>query len=198
MSHPKVILYAGLPGAGKTSAAEIGHRLVGGTLASMGDALREAYYEETNGPEDSQSIGEYATRLREESGPAAIVKWMVSRWRAEEDRGRVMSYPVHIDGVRSPEEVEVFEDHFGNVSVVYLSAGFEVRLPRLNDRGRDGEDAFSHNDLFERDTRELSWGVGDLLLLDQTYRMDNGHTARTLENRLRTYFFNIHDFSPRE
>jgi dephospho-CoA kinase len=69
-----------------------------------------------------------------------------------------------VDGCRRMDEIRSFRSLGGDVSIVAVHASPEVRYERLVKRGRD--DAPHNTDEFdERDKRELSWGVGEVLAL---------------------------------
>ena len=65
-----------------------------------------------------------------------------------------------VDGIRSDDEVDAFEERFGDrFTLVSIETPFEVRERRLGERGRDnvGENG---EGLAERDERELGFGLG--------------------------------------
>lgn len=147
---------AGRPGAGKSVATGVASSLRYEVVA-MGDVVRNRA-RDALGPEvSSEAIGQWAAEQRAEDGPGVVAEYTADR--IEEIDSDVETV---VDGIRTPAEAEVFEQHFGKVSVVLITAPFETRLERLQERGRDGEDEFSATDLRARDAREVEWGLAEL------------------------------------
>lgn len=151
---------AGMPGAGKEEF------LTAGIAASipfvrMGDVVRECYA--ASGAEtEGLSVGEYAGRERKAHGPDIWSKRVMEH---------VTSDLCIIDGCRSMDEIRSFRKLGGDVVIVAIHASPSVRYERLVRRKR--ADAPANLDEFdERDRRELSWGVGEVLALSD-YLIDN-------------------------
>ena len=163
------ICTVGYPGAGKTAAQKpakergipvvvMGNRVRGRALSNIPDSKLEKAEASDVNPSKSDLIGEWATEQREVHGDAVVAEWTV-----EYVENRIESDTVLVDGMRSIAERDVFENAFENVVVLFVEASFETRLRRLQNRGRDGEDAFSAKDLEERDGREDEWGVAEVI-----------------------------------
>ena len=69
-----------------------------------------------------------------------------------------------IDGIRSVEEVRVFKKHFPDFIVVSIHSSPGTRFQRIMKRKRV-DDIFSKEKFDERDRRELSWGIGNVIAL---------------------------------
>ena len=68
-----------------------------------------------------------------------------------------------IDGIRNIEEIETFEKEIGkNFVVVAVQVSDELRYQRAMSRGRE-DDSKDLNLIKERDKRELSWGLGNVI-----------------------------------
>lgn len=150
----RLIVVAGMPGAGKEEflsagmAAEI-------PFARMGDAVRE-FYASSSAEERGLSVGQFASSERETFG-----KEIWARRTLEKMKGESLFI---IDGCRSMEEIRSFKNLGGDVVIVGIYAPPTVRYERLVKRGR--EDAPADIEAFnERDSRELSWGSGEVLAL---------------------------------
>ncbi|QSG06335.1 Dephospho-CoA kinase [Halapricum desulfuricans] len=91
--------------------------------------------------------------------------------------------PVHIEGIRAIEELYVFEVVFGYIPVIFVDADPDIRLQRLQQRGRDGEDRFGKVDLIERDIREAEWGLRKLEHLSD-HPVENDLDYGALKNRI--------------
>jgi dephospho-CoA kinase len=69
-----------------------------------------------------------------------------------------------VDGCRSDSEVTVFRHHFGDLYVLGIYASPETRFERVRRRGR-GDDSSDMQVFYDRDRRELKWGIGNAFAL---------------------------------
>lgn len=148
------ILVVGLPGSGKSLFSEAAKKL-GLPVISMGDVVRREALR--RGLKiSSQTLAKLSQELRQERGAAAV---------AELTLELLPRAPlVVIEGVRSPAEVERFKQCFAAVNVVAIHASPITRYQRLSGRGR-ADDPSSWEEFVERDRRELSFGIGDVIAL---------------------------------
>lgn len=163
-----IITSVGYPGAGKSVLADVLENK-GIPSVSMGDILRSKFemadkegkvkeqIEDYENKNKSTRLGQWATKQREINGSDVVAKWTTEYIKKE-----LSSSVVFVDGLRSADELNVFEDQFDDVNVIYVEASRETRLERLQSRGRDGEGSFSMEDLIERDKREEDWGLKDI------------------------------------
>ncbi|WP_435067830.1 AAA family ATPase [Haloplanus sp. C73] len=152
----KVLGTVGLPGSGKGEAAAVA-REAGVPVVTMGDVIREACRD--RGLDPAEHHGSVATALREEEGEAAIAERSLPHIEAALDDGET----VLVDGLRSPAEIERFEDAFGDAFVlVSIEAPFETRADRLAERGRDATDV-DRAALREREERERGFGMDEVM-----------------------------------
>ncbi|NIU66681.1 MAG: flagellar hook-basal body complex protein FliE [Actinobacteria bacterium] len=153
----RVIGVVGLPGSGKSEAANVA-REAGVPVVTMGDVIRAACRE--RGLDPATHHGEVAKALREEDGPAAIADRSLPHIReALEDHDTVL-----VDGIRSDVEVETFADAFGDAfTLVSVEAPFATRAERITERGRDADESAGGEGLAERDERELGFGMGEAM-----------------------------------
>jgi len=146
------IAFCGLPGAGKTILGEQVADIADAEFISMGDAHPEAAPERI--AEDSESLGEFAARTREDD-PRAIPNWTVDL-ALDADAGAYV-----IDGVRSVDDYMVLNNFFENFTLVKVESDFYTRLDRVAERD------FDAHDLVDRDAHELEeLGVADLIEYD--------------------------------
>ena len=146
----KVLLVAGMPGAGKEELLTVA-RSMGLPFLRMGDIVRECHSES----ETSLSVGAFANAQREELGKDIWAKRALER----------MSGDIFlVDGCRSMDEVRSYRNLSDDVVIVGIYAPPKDRYSRLVARGRD--DAPKSMEEFEaRDSREIGWGLAEVLAL---------------------------------
>lgn len=163
-----VFCFLGYPGSGKSVASRVADEQ-SIPVFSMGDIVRERAHAELGPGATGSEIGEFATTQRDTHGldvfAQAICEAIRSSARSHE---RVV-----IDGVRTPEELAVFEEQFEVVHTVFIDASFETRLTRLQERGREDEGSMTVDDLQERDAREDSWGLARVLEQEAIQTIEN-------------------------
>jgi len=151
--------FVGLPGSGKSEAADVAREL-GIPVVTMGDVIRQECRD--RGLDPATQHGRIAQALREENGDDAIAERslpMIEDAIAGADPGTVV-----IDGIRSDVEVERFEEAFGDAfTLVRIDAPFETRAERLALRGRDAGGEDGGETLEERDRRERDFGMGEAM-----------------------------------
>jgi dephospho-CoA kinase len=143
-----------MPGSGKGEFAEAA-RNRGIPVVTMGDVVRAET--EARGLDPAEHHGEVARSLREEDGPLAIAERSLPTVREHlEEHDTVV-----VDGLRSGDEAERFEEAFGDAFLlVAITAPAEIRAERLDFRGRDDTESES---IEERDERELGFGMGEAI-----------------------------------
>ena len=149
-------------GSGKDELLEIG-RTVGLATLKMGDLVRD----ETRRrglPLTSANVGRIASEEREKHGGAI--------W-AQRALPRLTETRMLVDGCRSDAEVTVFRHHFGDLFVLGIFASPETRYERMSARGR-GDDGVGLQDFFDRDRRELKWGIGNAFALADGMLINEG------------------------
>ncbi len=152
-----VIGTVGLPGSGKGEAATVA-REDGIPVVTMGDVVRQETAD--RGLDPAKDHGTVAQALREENGPAAIAERSLPMIEDRlEDHDTVL-----VDGIRSDVEVDVFEQRFGDAfTLVSIEAPFEIRAERIDERGRDADEADGGESLAARDERERGFGMDDAM-----------------------------------
>jgi len=149
----RVIGTVGMPGSGKSEAATVAEELDVPVLI-MGDVIRQECRD--RGLDPAQHHGRIAGALREENGPAAIAERslpVIEEYLEDID-------VVLVDGIRSAVEVERFREAFGDeFTLVHVSAPYEVRRERIEDRGRPGDS--DGESLADREERERGFGMDE-------------------------------------
>lgn len=150
----RVIAVVGMPGSGKGVFARIAAER-GIPVFSMGDIVREAL-RLAGEAETPESVGATALAMREAEGEAIIAERMLERLAGREDALLI------IEGVRQPEEMEIFRAAFGAAfTTLAIRADAEARIGRIAERGR-GEDGDA-SAFDARDARESAWGLPELV-----------------------------------
>jgi len=144
-----------LPGSGKGVFSKEAEQL-GLPVLVMGDVVREETVRQGL-PLTSRNLSIVANSLREKYGREAIAVLLSEKIKSLETRFVV------VDGVRSLDEVAVFEE-LGEACIVAFHASPATRMERIIRRGRPG-DPRSWEEFVERDLVELSWGVGNVIAL---------------------------------
>lgn len=178
-SSTEIKCVVGYPGSGKSTVATYASAH-GYTVVEMGEQVKQRAYDELGENATSNEIGEWATKQREKHGKEIVAKWTIEHIQQD-----VSSNKILIDGVRSIEEYTVFEEEFGDVEIIHVTTSFKNRLKRLQERGRDGEETFTAEDLNHRDKREAEWGVAKLLQEKEVTKIPNSGTLDRLEKELR-------------
>ncbi len=156
----RLIIVAGMPGAGKeellTAAREEGLPFI-----RMGDLVRE-YYANSGQEAQGVSLGQFASDERQREGDDVWAKRALSRMSGD---------LTLVDGCRSMAEVRSFRALAETTLIVAIHASPAVRYDRLVRRARD--DAPCDRTSFDaRDSRELSWGIGEVIALAD-HMLDN-------------------------
>ena len=157
MSVDKIVVgLAGMPGSGKSLVVETAREL-GFGIVIMGDVIRE---ETLNLGLDltPQNVGKVMLQLRADGGVAVVAQKCIPKIEAQENS------KVLIDGLRSLHEVEAFKTHFAKFSIAAVHASPESRFTRLSNRRRS-DDSNGWEVFHERDMRELSVGLGDVIAM---------------------------------
>lgn len=149
----KLIVTVGMPGSGKDELVEVAHGMGLATL-KMGDLVRD----ETRRrglPITNANVARVANEEREKHGPGI--------W-AQRALPKLTETKMLVDGCRSDSEVTVFRHHFGDLFVLGIFSSPEHRYDRMTRRGR-GDDGQGLQEFFDRDRRELKWGIGNAFAL---------------------------------
>jgi dephospho-CoA kinase len=162
----KIVAITGMPGAGKSTAAQALAKQ-GWARVVMGDVIRAEARRRGLEP-DAKNTGEMMRLLRKERGDSAVAELCL------EKISKLGAERVVVDGIRSMAEVEAFRKK-AKVILVAVDASPERRFELLRDRGRQ-DDPLTHQMFDERDKRELGVGIAKAIALaDET--VSNQHTT---------------------
>ncbi len=179
----KVVAVCGMPGSGKGEFAAVLERQ-GVPVLSMGDMVR-AEVKRQNLAESPGIFGEVAAQLRADHGEDVLAV----RLADAVDELLKSHQIVLIEGMRGTAERTVFSrrwmDDFESVAV---EASPDTRFLRIQNRGRseDGDRA-----AFEvRDTREIGWGL-DQIILEADHHIDNNIELEIFQENCRNWYLNF-------
>lgn len=171
-----MLLITGMPGAGKEEVIQAIIPL-GYEILRMGDIVREMAEQRQIDPDRT---GEFADAERKAHGPYIWAERTAERIKNPEK--------TVIDGVRSLEEVEIFRK-MGDVKIIAVHAAPETRYERLRRRNR-GDESDSIEKMMERDRRELSWGLGNVIAMADVMIVNEG-SLEELREKVRKIIRNL-------
>lgn len=158
----KLIVTVGMPGSGKDELISVAQSIGLATL-KMGDLVRDETRRRglqlTNA-----NLGRVANEEREKHGPGV--------W-AQRAIPRLTETKMLVDGCRSDHEVTVFRHNFGDLFVLGIFASPGTRYDRMIRRSR-GDDGMSLQEFYDRDRRELKWGIGNAFSLADGMLLNEG------------------------
>lgn len=161
----RLVLISGMPGAGKSVLADE-FRTAGFPIIVMGDVIRNEAKRRGLEP-NPINTKKVMLDLRAQDGMGAVAKRCVAQIEDEE------SELVVIEGCRSIDEIDVFDDYAEDLKIVCVHASPSVRFERLRTRGRN--DAPPDWATFrERDLREISVGLGGVISLSDIMLVNEG------------------------
>lgn len=158
----KLIVTVGMPGSGKDELVDVA-RAMGLATLKMGDLVRDET-RRRNLPLTSANVGRIASEEREKHGPGI--------W-AQRALPKLTETRMLVDGCRSDAEVTVFRHHFGDLFVLGIYSAPETRYERMIKRAR-GDDGQSLQEFYDRDRRELKWGIGAAFTLADGMLLNEG------------------------
>jgi len=165
----KVIGIVGMPGSGKSEAADVA-RSMDIPVVNMGDIIRKEVSESglESAPETLRSM---MVRLRKKFGKGIVAEQCLPLIRSLGSHGIVA-----VDGLRSLEEVGVFRREFPNFKVIAIHSSPKMRHERLKERHRS-DDPRTWQEFIERDKLELSIGIGQVIALADVVVSNEGTHA---------------------
>ncbi len=158
----KLIVTVGMPGSGKDELVGVA-RSMGLATLKMGDLVRD----ETRRrglPITNANVARIASEEREKHGGAI--------W-AQRALPKLTETRMLVDGCRSDSEVTVFRHNFGDLFVLGIFSPPDTRHERMSNRNRK-DDGASLEEFYERDRRELKWGIGNAFALADGMLVNEG------------------------
>jgi dephospho-CoA kinase len=158
----RLIVTVGMPGSGKDELVEVARQMGLATL-KMGDLVRD----ETRRRGLSLSNANIARIASEERDRHGAGVW------AQRALPKLTETKMLVDGCRSDGEVTVFRHHFADLFVLAIFSSPETRYDRMMRRGR-GDDGMNLQEFYDRDRRELKWGIGNAFTLADGMLVNEG------------------------
>ncbi len=158
----KLVVTVGMPGSGKDELIAVA-RSMGLATLKMGDLVRD----ETRRrglPLTNANVARIANEEREKHGPGV--------W-AQRALPKLTETRMLVDGCRSDAEVTVFRHNFGDLFVLGIFASPETRHARMASRNRT-DDGVDLQEFYDRDRRELKWGIGNAFALADGMLVNEG------------------------
>lgn len=169
MSGDKIVVgLAGMPGSGKSLVVETAREL-GYAIVIMGDVIREETLK-LGLDLTPQNVGKVMLQLRADGGVAVVAQKCIPKIQ-EQEKSKVL-----IDGLRSLHEVEAFKNHFAKFSIAAVHSSPEIRFNRLSNRRRS-DDSNGWKVFHERDMRELSVGLGNVIAMAEQMIINDASAA---------------------
>ena len=163
----KIIAFTGMPFSGKSEAVKIAKEQ-GIPVVRMGDMI----WEETKkqGLElNDQNVGMIANNMRKTHGKDIWAKKTIKKINSMKETELLV-----IDGIRNIEEIETFEKELGkNFVLIAIEVSDETRHKRALMRGRN-DDSMDPDLIKQRDRRELSWGLGNVIAIADSVVTNEG------------------------
>ena len=153
MIRMRILLIAGMPGAGKEELLNVA-RSMGIPFLRMGDIVRQ-FHADSGAEREGLNVGQVANRERELHGKNIWAKRAIER----------MSGDIFlVDGCRSMDEVRSYRELSDQVYIIAVHAPRMTRYERLVARGRD-DAPHDMGEFDARDEREMGWGLSDVIAL---------------------------------
>jgi dephospho-CoA kinase len=160
-----IVLLVGMPGSGKEEFARVAEKR-GFTVVRMGDTVREEARKRGVEPTD-KNVGSLAHSEREKSGYGVWAIRTLSKINRSDEKN------VLVDGCRGDSEVAIFKQNFSDLDVVAIFSSPEARFDRMRQRKRS-DSPFTLEEFYERDQRELKWGIGNAFIMADYIILNEG------------------------
>ncbi len=149
----KLVVTVGMPGSGKDELIGVA-RSMGLAVLKMGDLVRDETRRRGLAVTNA-NVARVATEERDKHGPGVWAQRAVPK---------LTETRTLVDGCRSDSEVTVFRHHFGDLFLLAIYASPDTRYDRMASRSRT-DDGGNLQEFYDRDRRELKWGIGNAFTL---------------------------------
>jgi len=173
LKRQTAIVFVGMPGSGKTSAARACESL-GLRVYTSGDIIRETTKELRLKPTD-KNIVKVARFFHQYH-----LEWLLSELKKDIKTKKRLFV---IEGLRNIEQVNLLKKHF-NVVLIGINCSKKRRFERLSRRKRL-DDPKVMKDLEKRDKREIRLGLGKLMKRAKYFIDNTSLTKKELDKETR-------------
>jgi len=175
MKQKKIILIVGMPGSGKTHAADFIKKKFKAKIIHSGDIIRKEV--ERQGLEYSPGADAAVAHWFHSYGREALVVQKVFE-KIQRSRSKL----IIVEGLRNIDEVEILEDLLNHkVSIIAIKCDYRLRWKRELKRGRFGKEE-SKEYVKNRDISEKHRGI-QRLIQRAKHKIDNTGTKKQLESK---------------
>jgi dephospho-CoA kinase len=174
----KLIVTVGMPGSGKDELIGVA-RSMGLAVLKMGDLVRDETRRRGLAVTNA-NVARVASEERDKHGPGVWAQRAVPK---------LTETRTLVDGCRSDSEVTTFRHHFGDLFLLAIYASPTTRYDRMASRSRT-DDGGNLQEFYDRDRRELKWGIGNAFTLADGMIVNEGsldefrRTARATLERI--------------
>jgi dephospho-CoA kinase len=173
LAQKRVVVFVGMPGAGKSTAADLLAKRLGVVRFTSGDVIRQTIAARglPYTPENDRAVAlEFARR------PGEIGRRVAANVATQPGAIAV------VEGFRAPADVTEMRKTFPHLQVVAVEVGAAMRYARMLARKRPGEDNLAF--LRARDRREIATGVRQVMRGAELRIRPRGDDFKGLERSL--------------
>ena len=172
----KIILIVGLPGSGKSHAAEIIKKKLGAKIINSGDIIREEV--ERRGLKYSPTADAAVAHWFHQYGREAVLVQKVYEMIV-----RARKKLIIVEGFRGVDQLEILEDLLDHkVSIIAVKCHFRTRWKRAEERERFGKEETKEY-IKNRDISEKHRGI-ERIIRKAKHKVDNNGTKKQFETKL--------------
>lgn len=196
----KVYGVTGLPGSGKSIISRIAKK-EGIYTISMGDVIRREAEKRNCSPGEAavnlrkdygnnvvadrciQEIFAHSKKRNNKNGHVKKIHKTSNKYNKPQKFKKIEQNVYIIEGIRSPHEVQYFRKRFKNFKIIAIHSNPQERFNRLIRRKRN-DDSPDYKVFLERDTRELKFGIGNVIAQADYMLINEGH-IQNFKNSIR-------------
>ncbi|MEM3190844.1 MAG: dephospho-CoA kinase [Candidatus Parvarchaeota archaeon] len=175
----RVIVLTGMPGSGKSTAAEEFSKL-GIPVIGMGDAVRREMRRKGVNI-NNRTMRLFPKMMTRKHGKKYVIN-LVKRELFEKLKA---NRTVILDGVRRMQEIEELKRAGYEPVILCITAGKNIRFKRIMDRGNKS-DSLTRKEFEWREKVELGYGIADVIASADFY-IDNSGSRREFLLKLRSF-----------
>ncbi|MFN3527724.1 MAG: nucleoside monophosphate kinase [Candidatus Altarchaeaceae archaeon] len=172
-----LLLFSGMPCAGKSTAINILKEKFKVEVINMGDLVRKEIKEKNL----NIDLRSYSREIRKKDKSYVAKLCIKELMKNEKTRENLKNFVI-IDGVRNYEEVEEFKKFYECI-LISIHASPKKRFERYLSRKRQ-DDILDFDGFLKRDIEELSWGLGNVIALSDLIIMNEDDDIEKFKENL--------------